>query len=166
MLINSIKTIKASKTNIGTFFIDQSQFVPYTNNNLFTTKKTLKSILLTNFLFVVLDGYNPSGWEIRVGSHTDDLSNNVRPLHRWPLISSSAKLKKSFCLTSAFGGLIYLDSPKGNSTIRIKLENVIEAPFIDIAKPETISNWPNSAKAPGLWAELCGRVSLLEVYLI
>jgi hypothetical protein len=59
-----------------------------------------------------------------------------------------------------------LDSPKGNSTIRIKLENVIEAPFIDITKPETISNWPNSAKASGLWAELCGRVSLLEVYLI
>ncbi len=68
----------------------------------------------------ILEG-NPNGWEVRVGCHTDDLSAE-KSIHRWPLITT-----KSFSLTSAFGGLIYLESSKGNSTIKIKLENVIEA---------------------------------------
>ncbi len=110
----------------------------------------------------VLEG-NPNGWEVRVGCHTDDLSAE-KSIHRWPLITTNVKLKKSFSLTSAFGGLIYLESPKGNSTIKIKLENVIEAPYYDIKKPDTISQWHERRKAPGLWADLCGRVILEKPY--
>ena len=106
---------------------------------------------------VVLDG-NPNGWEVRVGCHTDDLSTEPN-LHRWPLITTNVKLQRSFNLSSAFGGLIYLESPKGSSTIKIKFENVIEAPFFDLTKPETITQWAKRRESPGLWADLCGRVN-------
>lgn len=105
----------------------------------------------------VLDG-NPTGWEVRISSHTDDLTH-MDYLLRWPQVNSLIKLKKNLIVTSAFGGLIYFDSPKGNSFIKLKLENVIESPFYDLNKPETILNWSTSRNAPGLWAELCGKVA-------
>jgi hypothetical protein len=103
----------------------------------------------------VLEG-SISGWELRVSSHVDDISSSHQ-LNRWPIVSLSMKLKKFMTITSAFGGIIYLDSPKGNCTIRLKLENVIETPFYDLNLPETIKNWNNNSKSPGLWAELCGK---------
>lgn len=104
----------------------------------------------------VVEG-NPSGWEVRVGSHTDDLTT-MDEIRRWPQLSVAVKLKKSVSLTSAFGGLIYVESPKGNSSIRIKIESVLEAPYFDLNRPETVSNWTTNRKAPGLWAELSGKV--------
>lgn len=96
------------------------------------------------------------GWEVRISSHVDDLTS-MPSLNRWPLVSSSMKLKKFMTITSAFGGIIYLDSPKGNTQIRLKLENVIETPFFDLNQPETILNWHKNSKASGLWAELAGK---------
>ena len=112
---------------------------------------------------VVLEG-NPNGWEVRVGCHTDELSTE-KIMHRWPLVTTSVKLKKSFNLSSAFGGLIYLESPKGNSTIKIKFENVIEAPYYDVKKPDTVLQWSERRKSPGLWADLCGRVRRIIFYI-
>lgn len=105
----------------------------------------------------VIEG-NPSGWEIRVGAHTDDLTQ-MDELKRWPQLSVAMKLKKTMSLTSAFGGLIYLNSPKGTSSIRIKLESVLEAPYYDLNRPETAETWALNRKAPGLWAEISGKVS-------
>jgi hypothetical protein len=104
----------------------------------------------------VVEG-NPAGWEIRVGAHTDDLTT-MEEIRRWPQLSVAMKLKKSMSVTSAFGGLIYLESPKGNSSIRVKIESVLEAPYYDLNRPETMSNWAVNRKSPGLWAELCGKV--------
>lgn len=104
----------------------------------------------------VVEG-NPAGWEIRVGGHTDDLTT-MEEIRRWPQLSVAMKLKKSMSVTSAFGGLIYLESPKGNSSIRVKIESVLEAPYYDLNRPETMSNWAINRKSPGLWAELCGKV--------
>ena len=107
----------------------------------------------TSIKVSVLEG-SPTGWEIRISCHTDDLSS-MQSLRRWPLVHAKTKLKKLMNLTSAFGGIIYLDSPNGNSTLKIKLENVIETPFFDLNRRE--NNWNESAKAAGLWAELCGK---------
>lgn len=104
---------------------------------------------------VVLEG-SVTGWDLRISPHIDDLTS-MKSLHRWPIVSSTTKLKKFLTVTSAFGGIIYLDSPKGVSTLRLKLENVIETPFYDLNLQETVDNWHNSSKAPGLWAELCGK---------
>lgn len=105
----------------------------------------------------VVEG-NPAGWEIRVGSHTDDLTE-MNEIKRWPQLSIAMKLRKTMSLTSAFGGLIYVESPKGNSSLRIKLESILEAPFYDLNRPETMSAWPLNRQASGLWAELCGKVT-------
>ena len=113
---------------------------------------------------LVLEG-NPAGWTMRIGAHTDDLST-MSSLNRWPLVSSSVKMKRDMSISSAFGGLIYIESPKGNSSIKIKLENVIEAPYFDLKKPETISNWSKNCKSPGLWSELCGHVSFKNILVI
>lgn len=103
----------------------------------------------------VLEG-STSGWELRISSHVDDLTS-MKSYNRWPVVSSSIKLKKFMTITSAFGGIIYLDSPKGNTTIRLKLENVIETPFYDLNQPDTMANWHYNSKSSGLWAELCGK---------
>jgi hypothetical protein len=103
----------------------------------------------------VLEG-NWTGWDVRIGAHTDDLTD-MKILNRWPNICCKIKLKKHTNISSAFGGTIYLDSPKGNSTLKIKLENVIEIPYYDLNKAETIKNWNKNSNSPGLWAELCGK---------
>ena len=104
----------------------------------------------------VLDG-NPAGWNLRIGCHSDDLST-VDCLNRWPIVFSCVKLKKCLSVATAFGGLIYLDSPKGYSTLKIKLESVVEAPYFDLTKPEAVQKWETNRNSPGLWAELCGQV--------
>lgn len=106
----------------------------------------------------VLEG-NPSGWHVFIGCHTDDLTK-MNSFKRWPAITSSLKLKKTLTITSAFGGLIYFESPKGNSTIKVKLDSVAEAPYYDLNKPETIRKWSENSQASSPWAELSGKVSL------
>lgn len=104
----------------------------------------------------LLEG-NSSGWEVRIGAHTDQLANVS--LKRWPCISSNFKLKKSLNITTAFGGLIYLQSPKGSSTIKLKLDSVVEAPYFDLKKTETIGAWSQNQQSSSPWAELSGKVN-------
>lgn len=103
----------------------------------------------------LLEG-NSSGWEVRIGAHTDQLFNVN--LKRWPCISSNFRLRKKLYITTAFGGLIYLQSPKGTSSIKVELESVVEAPFYDLIKPDTIKNWPENQQSSSPWAELSGKV--------
>ncbi len=38
------------------------------------------------------------------------------------------------------------------------VSNVVQSPFIDVLKPETVQRWNESRiNAPGLWAELAGE---------
>ncbi|KAI8479632.1 hypothetical protein Bbelb_426500 [Branchiostoma belcheri] len=97
-----------------------------------------------------------SGWKIRVGAHTDKLSDHHK-LHRWPNISVVKKLDQEMQLFSPYGGNIYLESPEYPSELTIMIENVVEAPCFDLTKPETVDNWQVSCQSPGLWAELAGR---------
>ncbi|CAF0709194.1 unnamed protein product [Brachionus calyciflorus] len=103
----------------------------------------------------VLEG-NPTGWEVRIGSHTDDLIA-MNSLKRWPCITSNLKLRKTLSITSAFGGLIYLESPKGNSTLKLKFDSVVQAPHFDVTIPETLRNWTENSQASSPWAELSGK---------
>jgi hypothetical protein len=104
----------------------------------------------------VLEG-NPKGWDIRIGCHTDDISES-ESLRRWPIVHSKMPLQRYMQLSTAFGGIIYLDSPKGNSTIKVRLENVITTPHYDLNNTETVTNWEEKGrKEAGLWAELSGK---------
>ncbi|XP_078616171.1 TRPM8 channel-associated factor 1-like [Branchiostoma floridae x Branchiostoma japonicum] len=102
------------------------------------------------------DSRELSDWKLRVGAHTDRLSNH-HTLHRWPNISVVTNLNHETQLFSPYGGNIYLESPKEPSLLSITLENVVEAPWFDLTKPETVNNWQVSCQSPGLWAELAGR---------
>ena len=134
---------------------------PTTTNGIVVIKSKFNEFHCTGYYIAagssikvsVLEG-SPTGWEIRISCHTDDLSS-LQSLKRWPLVHTKTKLKKLMNLTSAFGGIIYLDSPNGNSTLKIKLENVIETPFFELTRRD--KNWDEITKAAGLWAELCGK---------
>jgi hypothetical protein len=155
--------LRIKATNIEEF---PGDFVakPETTTAILTVKSKFDEFHCTGFYapaggsitVTVLSG-NPTGWDFRISCHTDDLTP-MDCLNRWPIVCSCVKLRKTMSVTTAFGGLIYLDSPKGNSTLRIKLEAVVEAPYFDLTKPETVRSWNTSRNAPGLWAELCGKV--------
>ena len=90
------------------------------------------------------------GWSVRIGAHSDDLSN-CNPMPRWPVVTTVKKFdSEQMNVSSAFGGLIYLESPKAG-TITVNLSNVVESPFVDLTKPETVGNWPRRRNAIGLW---------------
>lgn len=89
------------------------------------------------------------GWSIRIGAHTDDISH-CDSFKRWPCITLVKDLTQQMSLCTPFGGLIYFESPKASS-INVTLNNVVESPFIDLKKPETILDWERRRLAPGLW---------------
>lgn len=92
------------------------------------------------------------GWMLRIGAHTDDLTN-CSDFNRWPCITQCDVLNTGrACFSSPYGGLIYLESP-GQGQIKLCLKNVLEAPFYDLTKPETIRDWNRRRNSPGLWLE-------------
>lgn len=103
----------------------------------------------------VLEG-NLNGWSIRIGAHSDEL-NIKHEFYRFPNIHTKCPLKRYLQLSSCFGGIVYLESPKGSSSINIKLENVVKMPYYDISRPASVNNWLTERSSPGLWAELCGK---------
>lgn len=91
-------------------------------------------------------------WSMRIGAHTDDLSN-CGELKRWPCLSLIKENLDTtrFSMCSPYGGLIYFESSKQPAHIRLSLSNVVEAPFIDMTKPETVRDWNRRRNVPGLW---------------
>lgn len=86
----------------------------------------------------LISGKN-QGWTVRVGAHTDNLSN-CDSFKRWPNVCVSRDLAKEFTMSSPFGGLIYLESPAAG-TVKVSFTNVVESPLYDLTKPLTIQNW-------------------------
>lgn len=164
--------LRIKAPNIDEFpgdFVSSTKRVPQNTTAILSLKSRFDEFHSTGYYapagsaikVYVLDG-NPTGWEIRIGCHTDDISD-TSCYNRWPVVSSSVKLRKSTSVSTAFGGLVYFESPKGSSSLKVRLESVVEAPFYDLTKPETVQNWSKSRMAPGLWAELCGKVRLINV---
>ena len=97
-----------------------------------------------------------SGWMLRIGAHTDDLSHCDK-LTRWPSVTVMRKLCTTMCVCSPFGGLVFLESPASGGSLKLTLSNVCEAPFVDVQQSESVDDWMRRRDAPGLWAELAGR---------
>ncbi len=81
----------------------------------------------------------------------------MESLRRWPLICSKQKLARLTTVTSAFGGLLYLESPNGHARLRLQLAGAVESPQLDVASAASRAAWPQRSRAPGLWAEVRGR---------
>lgn len=62
-------------------------------------------------------------------------------------------------LSSAFGGLLFLESPEGESnSIKVRLHHVVLTPMYDLTDPNRESNWQYQRRdAQGLWADIAGR---------
>ena len=102
-------------------------------------------------------GSDINDWSILVGCHSDDLSNCDK-LKRWPCVTVQKKLTFDLTLfSSPFGGLVYLVSPENGGKINITLSNIVESPYIDLTRSDTINDWSRRKHADGIWAELAGQ---------
>jgi hypothetical protein len=68
-------------------------------------------------------------------------------------------------LSSAFGGLLFLESPEGESnSITIRLHHVVLAPTYDLTDPNRATTWEHRRRyAQGLWADIAGRYIVFNV---
>lgn len=88
-------------------------------------------------------------WTLRIGAHTDDLSY-CGHFTRWPVVTTTKYVTETIEICSPFGGLIYFES-SGKGSLIVNLSNVVESPYIDLTKPETINDWNRRRNSPGLW---------------
>ncbi len=96
------------------------------------------------------------GLGVRIGAHTDALWH-LPDWQRAPEISTWAPLDEPVTrLSSAFGGLIYVDVPDGCDlrTVGVTIEGGLEAPFFQLGKT-TNTEWTTGIRdLPAPWAEL------------
>lgn len=62
-------------------------------------------------------------------------------------------------MSSAFGGLLFLQSPTGSSnSITCVLHGVVLTPTYDLTDPNRAAVWKyKKSHAPGLWADIAGK---------
>ena len=91
-------------------------------------------------------------WSVQIGAHTDDLSN-CSEYHRWPSVTVNRKLAgQQMCVCSPFGGLVYFCCKLKGAQLRVMLNNVVEAPYIDLKKTVTVNDWDRRhVEGFGLW---------------
>ena len=104
----------------------------------------------------VIKCHDFDSWKVRIGAHSDDLSN-CESIKRWPCISSVYPVNETMEISSPYGGLIYFESSKRKVKIEAILNNVVESPYFDLTNPNTVNEWSKRKNAPGLWAELAGK---------
>lgn len=85
-------------------------------------------------------------WSVRIGAHTDDLSN-CESICRWPCISlvtplgGLSNVQSEIQVSSPYGGLIYFESHRGNVKIQAVLNNVVNTPYFDLTVPNSMKEW-------------------------
>jgi hypothetical protein len=100
-----------------------------------------------------------TGWCARIGCHSDDLKN-CNELRRWHCISICKSLTtETVTMSSAFGGLLFLESPEGgSSSITVTINNVILTPTYDLLDSNRADSWKyKQENAKGLWADIAGQ---------
>jgi hypothetical protein len=62
-------------------------------------------------------------------------------------------------MNSAFGGLLFLQSPEGeSSSIRVNIHHVVLTPTYDLTDPNRAELWEyKRSDAEGLWADIAGQ---------
>ncbi|CAF2870793.1 unnamed protein product [Rotaria sp. Silwood2] len=107
----------------------------------------------------VLEQVGATGWSARIGCHSDNLEN-CNKLYRWHCISKQKLLSGTTLeMSSAFGGLLFLESPAGESnSISVSLQNVVLAPTYDLMNPNRAESWEDlRVHAQGLWTDIAGQ---------
>ncbi|CAF0877594.1 unnamed protein product [Rotaria sordida] len=107
----------------------------------------------------VLEHGGATGWSARIGCHSDDLRNS-NELRRWSCISICKPLSgTSIRMNSAFGGLLFLQSPNDESnSISVSLQHVVLSPTYDLMDSDRTEHWKGQrSNAQGLWADIAGQ---------
>ncbi|MCG3121695.1 MAG: hypothetical protein GIKADHBN_00063 [Phycisphaerales bacterium] len=106
-----------------------------------------------------------AGLSVRIGCHTDELWHHgvwkrVPQIWRAFAITSA-----STSIASPFGGLVYLDVPRGCKlgTISVTIEGAVEAPLFVLGKTDPAA-WKETIRhAPSPWAELATSKVIVTV---
>jgi hypothetical protein len=96
-----------------------------------------------------------AGWKIRIGAHSDTLWH-LDSWKRFPDISRSYAVKAAETkVASAFGGLLFVETPKASDGAEVKVEfaGAVRAPHYVHGKT-TLAEWKQIRAAPAPWGEL------------
>ena len=96
-----------------------------------------------------------AGWKIRIGAHSDKLWH-LDTWKRFPEISRNFPVTaEETKVASAFGGLIYVETPKGKDLGEVSVEfaGAVRAPHYVHGKT-TLAEWKQLRDAPAPWGEL------------
>ena len=95
------------------------------------------------------------GWKIRIGAHSDTLWH-LDSWKRFPDVSRSYAVKAAETqVASAFGGLLFVETPKASDGAEVKVEfaGAVRAPHYIHGKT-TLAEWKELRTAPAPWGEL------------
>lgn len=102
---------------------------------------------------------------VRIGCHKDDISRHDK-WRRVPRISKTFPITKASTLTaSAFGGLIYIEVPKGRVTqpFKVEITNAVAAPYYVLGETD-LDDWRKTIRHhPAPWAELASGKVVVSV---
>jgi len=104
------------------------------------------------------------GWKVRIGAHSDSLWH-LDSWKRFPDVSRSFAVKAAETpVASAFGGLIYVETPKSGDAGEVKVEfaNAVRAPHY-VHGRTTLAEWKELRAAPAPWGELETRKIVLTL---
>ncbi|MEN9575136.1 MAG: hypothetical protein RL514_2991 [Verrucomicrobiota bacterium] len=96
-----------------------------------------------------------AGWKIRIGAHSDRLWH-LDSWKRFPDVSRSYAVKAAETqVASAFGGLLFVETPKASEGADVKVEftGAVRAPHYIHGKT-TLAEWKELRAAPAPWGEL------------
>ena len=96
-----------------------------------------------------------AGWKIRIGAHSDRLWH-LDSWKRFPDVSRSYAVKAAETqVASAFGGLLFVETPKASDGAEVKVEfaGAVRAPHYVHGKT-TLAEWKELRAAPAPWGEL------------
>lgn len=103
------------------------------------------------------------GLRLRIGAHSDTLWH-LDDWKRAPEVSMSVPITKADMeVTSAFGGLVYVEVPaKAVGKVAVRIDGAVPSPHYVHGKT-TVEEWKELRGAPGPWAELESSKIILTV---
>ena len=103
------------------------------------------------------------GLRVRIGAHSDSLWHHDE-WKRAPEVSLSVPVASTdFTVSSAFGGLVYIEVPKAApEQVTVRIGNAIEAPRYVLGQT-TDEDWATIRSSPAPWAELESSKIILTV---
>lgn len=105
------------------------------------------------------------GLTVRIGAHTDKLWNKSEWRRAPQIATADAIRSKTTYAANAFGGLIYIDVPRGQpeKTVQVVVRGAVRAPYYVLGETD-LDEWRDAIRHyPGPWAELEAEKLILTV---